>query len=118
MLTFVVILQVLVAIFLIMVILLQPGNKGGASAALGGAGSDSVFGAKGANTFLSKITFGAATCFMITNIILAQMSSKQGDQDILKELENLNKKVPIEQKVPEKELDANDNPTEAPSAKD
>ena len=99
MLTFVIILQVLVAIFLIMVILLQPGNKGGASAALGGAGSDSVFGAKGANTFLSKITFGAATCFMITNIVLAQMSSKQGDQNVLKELESLNTNAPIEQKA-------------------
>ncbi|HXW60683.1 MAG TPA: preprotein translocase subunit SecG, partial [Myxococcota bacterium] len=35
MLTFVIILQVLVALFLILVVLLQPGNRGGASAALG-----------------------------------------------------------------------------------
>ena len=36
MLAFVIVLQVLVALFLIMVVLLQPGNRGGASAALGG----------------------------------------------------------------------------------
>lgn len=75
MLAFVVVLQVLVALFLIMVVLLQPGNRGGASAALGGAGSDTVFGARGANTFLSKITFGAAILFMVTNLIISMMSS-------------------------------------------
>jgi preprotein translocase subunit SecG len=76
MLAFVIVLQVLVALFLIMVVLLQPGNRGGASAALGGAGSDTVFGGRGANTFLSKITFGAAVCFMVTNLALSFMSSQ------------------------------------------
>lgn len=78
MLAFVIVLQVLVALFLILVVLLQPGNRGGASAALGGAGSDTVFGARGANTFLSKLTFGAAVCFMMTNIALSYMSSLSG----------------------------------------
>lgn len=75
MLAFVIVLQVLVALFLIMVVLLQPGNRGGSSAALGGAGSDTVFGGRGANTFLSKITFGAAVAFMVTNFALSFMSS-------------------------------------------
>lgn len=77
MLAFVVVLQVIVALFLILVVLLQPGNRGGASAALGGAGSDTVFGGRGANTFLSKITFGAATLFMITNFALSFMTSSE-----------------------------------------
>jgi preprotein translocase subunit SecG len=80
MLAFVIVLQILVALFLIGVVLLQPGNRGGASAALGGAGSDTVFGARGANTFLSKITFGAAVCFMVTNFALSYMSSTTSDQ--------------------------------------
>lgn len=91
MLAFVIVLQVLVALFLIMVVLLQPGNRGGASAALGGAGSDTVFGARGANTFLSKITFGAAVCFMITNLALSFMSSSQGDKSVLDALEKTTK---------------------------
>ena len=91
MLTFVVILQVLVALFLIMVVLLQPGNRGGASAALGGAGSDTVFGGRGANTFLSKITFGAAICFMVTNFALSFMSSTMGQKSVLDALEKTNK---------------------------
>lgn len=87
MLAFVIVLQVLVALFLIMVVLLQPGNRGGASAALGGAGSDTVFGGRGANTFLSKITFGAAVCFMVTNFALSYMSSTTGSSAVLKALE-------------------------------
>ncbi len=88
MLAFVIVLQVLVALFLIMVVLLQPGNRGGASAALGGAGSDTVFGGRGANTFLSKITFGAAVCFMVTNFALSYMSSTSGSSKVLDALES------------------------------
>ncbi len=74
MLTFFVVLQVIVAIFMILVVLLQPGNRGGASAALGGAGGDTVFGGRGANTLLAKITFGAAVVFMVSNFTLSFLS--------------------------------------------
>ena len=75
MLAFLITLQVIVAIFMILVVLLQPGNRGGAGAALGGAGSDTAFGGRGANTLLAKITFGAAALFMITNVALSLMST-------------------------------------------
>lgn len=97
MLAFVVILQVVVALFLILVVLLQPGNRGGASAALGGAGSDTVFGGRGANTFLAKITFGAAICFMVTNFALSFMSSSLSQRsviDALKETSSGQEAVP------------------------
>lgn len=71
MLALLIVLQVIVAVFLILVVLLQPGNKGGMGAALGGAGGETVFGGRGANTFLSKLTFGAAAVFMITSISLS-----------------------------------------------
>lgn len=74
MLTFFIILQVFVAIFMILVVLLQPGNRGGAGAALGGAGGDTVFGGRGANSLLTKITFGVAVVFMISNFTLSFMS--------------------------------------------
>jgi protein translocase SecG subunit len=104
MLAFVIVLQVLVALFLIMVVLLQPGNRGGASAALGGAGSDTVFGGRGANTFLSKITFGAAVCFMVTNFALSYMSSTDGEKSVLDMLEKTQNQKSIEQKS---EVDTN-----------
>ncbi|MEI6790434.1 MAG: preprotein translocase subunit SecG [Myxococcaceae bacterium] len=75
MLAFLIALQVFVAVFMILVVLLQPGNKGGSSAALGGAGSDTAFGGRGANSFLAKLTFGAAAAFMVTNIALSLMST-------------------------------------------
>lgn len=69
-----VVLQVLVALFLILVVLLQPGNKGGMSAAFGGAGGETVFGGRGANSFLAKLTFAAAAVFMITSFVLSFLS--------------------------------------------
>ncbi|MBN4077332.1 preprotein translocase subunit SecG [Sulfobacillus acidophilus] len=78
MLTFVIVLQVVVAVLLVLMVLLQPGNKGGVSAAFGGSGGDTVFGGRGANTFLTNLTFMAAVLFMLTNFALSYMSSSQG----------------------------------------
>ena len=74
--TFVIILHVVVSIFLIFVILLQPG-KGDAMAALAGGGgsSQTVFGGRGSVTFLSKVTTVCAIIFMITSLTLAWRSS-------------------------------------------
>jgi len=87
MMAFVIVVHVIVALFMILVVLLQPGNRGGAAAALGGAGSDTVFGARGANTFLSKLTFGAAVCFMLTNFALSYMTSSKENPALMKALE-------------------------------
>ncbi|GAC1340762.1 MAG: hypothetical protein NVSMB23_11450 [Myxococcales bacterium] len=68
-------LHVLVSVFLIFVILLQPG-KGDGMAALGGGGnSSSVFGGRGSVTFLAKVTEICAVIFMITSLTLAWRSS-------------------------------------------
>src|SRR5207244_11659465 len=74
--TFVIILHVVVSIFLIFVILLQPG-KGHPMAALAGGGgsSQTVFGGRGSVTFLSKVTTVCAIIFMITSLTLAWRSS-------------------------------------------
>ena len=70
----IIVVQIVVALLLILFVLLQPGNKGGIGAALGGGGGGTVFGAKGANTFLSKLTLVAAILFMLTNITLSLIS--------------------------------------------
>src|SRR5205823_8768803 len=67
-------LHVIVSVFLIFVILLQPG-KGDAMAALGGGSSTSVFGGRGSVTFLAKVTEVCAAIFMITSLTLAYRSS-------------------------------------------
>ena len=74
---FIVTLHVLVSVFLIFVILLQPG-KGDAMAAFSGGGggsSNTVFGGRGSVTFLSKVTTVCAIIFMITSLTLAWRSS-------------------------------------------
>ena len=71
---FIIALHVVVSVFLMFVILLQPG-KGDAMAALGGGSSTSVFGGRGSVTFLSKVTEVCAAIFMITSLTLAYRSS-------------------------------------------
>jgi preprotein translocase subunit SecG len=70
------ILHILVAFVMVGVILLQSGKGAEIGAAFGGS-SQTVFGARGASTFLSKMTAVAATIFMVTSLVLAIMSKQQ-----------------------------------------
>ncbi len=78
MVAFIVTVHVLVCLFLIFVILLQPGKGDGMGGALGGGGgggSGSVFGSRGSVTFLAKVTEVCAVIFMVTSLTLAYRSS-------------------------------------------
>ena len=70
------ILHVVVSIFLIAVVLLQSGKGAEMGASFGSSGSQSVFGAGGGTTFLSKMTTGAAIIFMLTSLTLAAISGR------------------------------------------
>jgi preprotein translocase subunit SecG len=73
---FIIGLHVIVSIFLIFVILLQPGKGDGMAAFSGGGGSSqTVFGGRGSVTFLSKVTTVCAIIFMVTSLTLAWRSS-------------------------------------------
>ena len=61
--------HILVSILLILVVLLQQAKGAGLSPVLGGG--QSIFGARGASTFLSKLTAVLAVLFMVTSILLA-----------------------------------------------
>ncbi|MFY0568969.1 preprotein translocase subunit SecG [Archangium lansingense] len=71
MLTFVTIVHVLLCVFMIFVILLQPGKDAGMGSALGGGAATSAFGGRGATTFLTKITGICAAMFFITSLGLS-----------------------------------------------
>jgi len=73
MVTLFVILHVLVSFIMIGVILLQSGKGAEIGAAFGGS-SQTIFGSRGPGTFLSKVTAGAATIFMLTALSLSMMS--------------------------------------------
>jgi len=70
------IVHVSVCLVLIVAVLLQSGKAGDLAGAFGGAGSQSVFGARGAATILSKVTTICAVLFMVTSMGLWILSSK------------------------------------------
>ena len=82
-----IIIHVFVSLFLIAVVLLQSGKGAEIGAAFGGS-SQTLFGSRGAASFLSKMTTGAAVAFMITSLMLAVVTSKGS---------SVVKKVPVSQ---------------------
>ena len=82
MVTLVTIIHVIVCLFLVLVILLQAGKGGGMGAAFGGAGTQTVFGGRGAATFLSKVTSVMAFLFVFTSLLLAYWASHHDDKGL------------------------------------
>ena len=74
--TLLVIIHVLICFILIVAVLLQSGKSADLAGAFGGAGSQTVFGPRGAGTLLSKITTICAVLFMVTSLALWFLSSK------------------------------------------
>lgn len=73
--TLLIVLHVIFCVFLILVILLQTGKGAGIGAAFGGGSSQTVFGPRGAGSFIGKLTGVVATLFMLTSLTLAYLSS-------------------------------------------
>src|SRR6516162_9230846 len=76
MVVFFTIIHVLLCVFMIFVILLQPGKDAGMGAALGGGAATSAFGGRGAVTFLSKLTGVCAALFFLTSLGLSFVGLK------------------------------------------
>jgi preprotein translocase subunit SecG len=73
---FFVIVHILICVALILVVLLQAGKGGGLAGAFGGSAATTLFGGRGAATFLAKTTSGLAIAFMAMSILLAILSSR------------------------------------------
>jgi preprotein translocase subunit SecG len=73
--TFLLIIHLIVSFFLITIVLIQGGKGADLGAAFGGS-SQTMFGARGAATFFSKLTTGAAVVFMLTSLSLAIVTSR------------------------------------------
>ncbi|TVQ91762.1 MAG: preprotein translocase subunit SecG [Deltaproteobacteria bacterium] len=80
---FVTVLHIILSIFLVLIILLQPGKGADVGAAFGGGGGGGMFGPRGPATLLSRATTGVAVLFMVTSVSLALMS----DQTLLSDAE-------------------------------
>jgi len=75
-------LHFVLAVTLVVVILLQPGQAGGMGTAFGGGGSQTVFGSQGSTGFLGKLTAVLGALFFLTSLSLAVLS-KSGDESIM-----------------------------------
>ena len=75
--TLLLVVHVMVCFFMIFIVLIQSGKGAELGAAFGGSGQ-TLFGARGAATILSKMTTGAAILFMLTSLTLAVATSKGG----------------------------------------
>ncbi len=77
MLTFFSVVHVLLCVFMIFVILLQPGKDAGMGAALGGGATQTAFGGRGAVTFLGKVTAVCAIAYFVTSLGLSFVGLRQ-----------------------------------------
>ncbi len=75
--TTIIVLHLTVCMFLIFIILIQSSKGAEMGAAFGGS-NQTLFGSRGAATFLSKLTTGAAILFMITSLTLAILAVRRG----------------------------------------
>mgnify|MGYP001396452816 CR=1 FL=1 len=92
--TFLIVLHVIVALFLVLIVLLQTGKGAAMGSAFGSGASQTMFGSSGAGDFLSKLTTAAAVVFMLTSLSLATVSSREEVESIIPET---TKTVPTEQ---------------------
>lgn len=75
---FVTIVHIIVCLALVAVVLLQQGKGADIGAAFGAGASQTVFGGRGAGSFLSKLTTGAAIVFMLTSLTLTYFANPTG----------------------------------------
>jgi preprotein translocase subunit SecG len=69
-----IVVHVIACLFLMLVVLIQPG-KGGGLGAFTGASAQQVFGGRGAGNFLTRTTWATAAIFFATSVTLAYLSS-------------------------------------------
>src|SRR5208283_1918528 len=72
------IIQVLVAIALVLIVLLQTGRGSEIGAAFGSGASQTLFGSSGTSGFMTRLTTIVVVVFMLSSLLLAIMYSRGG----------------------------------------
>lgn len=97
--TLIAIIHIIVCLILMGVVLLQAGKGAEMGAAFGGS-SQTIFGSRGAATFLSKLTVGAAILFMVTSLSLSILSRERSIAPSIVDTETKDAVVPKDVPVP------------------
>jgi preprotein translocase subunit SecG len=77
---------VIICFFLILVVLLQQGRGADIAGAFGGGSSQTAFGARGATTFLHRLTTGAFVAFVLISMLLSILEARPKGSVISKTL--------------------------------
>ena len=75
--------HILVCISLIGIVLIQGGKGAEVGAAFGAGASNTIFGASGGQSFIGKMTAGAAVIFMLTSLALAIFWGQPGSSSVM-----------------------------------
>lgn len=107
--TLLVAIHIIVSILIILIVLLQTG-KGAEVGAVFGGSSQTIFGSRGAGTFLSRLTTIAAVVFMLTSLSLAYLSKEQVGSSVVDKVkqektETAPAQQPVEQPADKKDID-------------
>ena len=90
--TSLIIIQLILALFLVILVLLQGSDNEGLG--LGGGGLGGMMSARGSANLLSRLTAITATLFMIMSVILTISASVSSDKNILESLPEVNSTEP------------------------
>lgn len=82
---FLLIIHIVVSLLLIGIVLLQGGKGAEIGATFGAGASQTIFGATGGQTFLGKMTTGAAVIFMLSSLALAFFWGRPGGSSVMPE---------------------------------
>jgi len=87
--SFLLIVQIVLVVLIVIAVLLQKSSSIGLGAYSGS--NDSVFGAKGPNSFLAKVTFTIGFLFVVNTITLGYMYSQSASESVVDNMvENAN----------------------------
>lgn len=90
-----IVLHFLICLFLVFVILLQPGKGDGAGIGFGSSSSQSIFGSRGAGNFLTKMTSIMALLFLATSFFLTRSRMQESGGSVTDRV-----KVPVTAETP------------------
>jgi preprotein translocase subunit SecG len=77
------VLYIFICFFLILVVLVQQGKGADIAGAFGGGGTQTAFGARGANTLLHKLTTGAFIGFIIIAMTLTILEARPNTSSVM-----------------------------------
>lgn len=112
---FLTILHVFVCFVLVLIVLLQTGKGASIGAAFGGGSSQTLFGSRGAASFLGKVTTIAAIIYMLTSLTLAMISANKKDSIILED-KRTRQEMPATQGSPIEKVPPSQGPVQVPTS--